>query len=55
VTFKEVAYPRTARIICDGTIYVKNERPPRYAAWNEVDEITAESLFHKGDSVSIQK
>jgi len=45
----------TARIICAGTIYIKNERPPRYSAWKEVDEITAESFFREGDSVNIQK
>jgi len=55
ITFKQVAYPRTARIICDGTVYIKNERPPEYAAWKEVDEITAGSFFLEGDSVSIQK
>lgn len=55
ITFKELAYSRTARIICDGTIYIKNERPPGYSAWKEVDEITAGSFFLEGDSVSIQK
>ena len=55
ITFKELAYSRTARIICDGSIYIKNERPPRYSAWKEVDEITAGSLFLEGDSLSIQK
>jgi 2-methylaconitate cis-trans-isomerase PrpF len=55
ITFKELAYSRTARIICDGTIYIKNERPPSYSAWKEVDEITAGSFFLEGDSVSIQK
>jgi hypothetical protein len=37
VTFKQVAFHRTARIICDGTISIKNERPPEYAAWMEMD------------------
>ncbi len=55
VTFKKLAFARTARIICDGTIYIKNERPPEYSAWKEVDEITAGSFFLEGDSVSIQK
>ena len=54
VTFKQVAYPRTARIICDGTVYVKNERPPQCAVWREVDEITAASFYLEGDSVNIQ-
>jgi len=55
VTLKELAYSRTARIICDRTIYIKNQRPPEYSAWKEVDEITAGSFFLEGDSVSIQK
>jgi 2-methylaconitate isomerase len=55
VTFKELAYSRTTRIICDGTVYIKNEHPPRYSAWKEVDEITAGSFFLEGDSVRIQK
>ena len=55
VTFKKLAFARTARIICDGTVYIKNERPPEYSAWKEVDEITAGSFFLEGDSVSIQK
>jgi 2-methylaconitate cis-trans-isomerase PrpF len=55
ITFKQVAYPRTARIISDGTVYVKNERPPEVAAWNEVDEITAGSFYVYGDSVNIQQ
>jgi 2-methylaconitate isomerase len=54
VTFKQVAYPRTARIICDGQVYVKNERPAQYAAWKEVDEITAASVYLEGGSVNIQ-
>jgi 2-methylaconitate isomerase len=54
VTSKHAVYPRTARIICDGTVYIKNERPPQYAAWREVDEITAASFYLEGDSVNIQ-
>jgi hypothetical protein len=30
--FAKVAYPRTARIICDGMVYIKNERPPEATA-----------------------
>jgi hypothetical protein len=32
ISFAKVAYPRTARIICDGMVYVKNERPPEATA-----------------------
>ena len=55
VTLKQLAYPRTARIICDGTVYIKNERPPQFSAWKEVDEITAGSFYLEADSVNIQK
>ena len=53
-TFKQVAYPHTARIIRDGTVYIKNEQPAQYAAWKEIDEITAASFYLEGDSVNIQ-
>jgi len=54
-TFAKLAFPRTARIICDGRVYIKNSRPPEHSAWVEVDEITAASFFLYGDEVSIQK
>jgi 2-methylaconitate isomerase len=55
ISFAKVAYPRTARIICDGTVYIKNERPPEATAWKEADEITAESFFLEADDVSITR
>jgi 2-methylaconitate cis-trans-isomerase PrpF len=55
ISFAKVAHPRTARIICDGTIYIKNERPPEATAWKEADEITAESFFLEADDVSITR
>ena len=55
ITFTQLAFPRTARIICDGHVYIKNQRPQEDTAWKEVDEITAGSWYLKGDSVSIQK
>ena len=54
VTFKQLTFHRTARIICDGTVYIKNERPPQYAAWKEVHEIATASFYLEGDSVNIQ-
>lgn len=54
-TFAKLAFPRTARIICDGTVYIKNSRPPEHTAWVEVDEITAASFFLHGDRISIQR
>jgi hypothetical protein len=52
VTFKQLAFHRMAQIICDGTVSIKNERPPENAAWKEMDEITAASLNLDGDSVN---
>lgn len=54
-SFTKLAFPRTARIICDGRVYIKNSRPPEHSAWVEVDEITAASFFLYADKVSIQK
>jgi len=54
-TFVKLAFPRTARIICDGRVYIKNNRPPEHSAWVEADEITAASFFLYADEVSIQK
>jgi 2-methylaconitate cis-trans-isomerase PrpF len=54
-TFAKLAFPRTARIISDGRVYIKNNRPPEHSAWVEVDETTAASFFLYADEVSIQK
>jgi 2-methylaconitate cis-trans-isomerase PrpF len=55
VKYSALTFPRTARIICDGTVYIKNERPPENSAWVEADDLTAASFFLRGDDVSIQK
>jgi 2-methylaconitate cis-trans-isomerase PrpF len=55
ISFAKVAYPRTARIICDGTVYIKNERPTGGTAWKEADEITAESFYLEADDVSVSR
>jgi 2-methylaconitate cis-trans-isomerase PrpF len=55
IKFRKLAFPRTARIICDGTVYIKNERPPEYSAWQEMDEVTAASFFLRADDVTIQR
>jgi 2-methylaconitate cis-trans-isomerase PrpF len=54
-TFAKLAFPRTARIICDGRVYIKNSRPLEHTRWVELDEITAASFFLDADEVSIQK
>jgi 2-methylaconitate isomerase len=54
ITFTQLAFPRTARIICDGHVYIKNQRPLDHTLWKQADDITAASWYLKGDSVSIQ-
>jgi 2-methylaconitate cis-trans-isomerase PrpF len=53
--FAEVSFPRTARIICDGTIYIKNQTHPDVAAWKEADARTAHSFFLEADSVIVHR
>ncbi len=53
--FGKLAFPRTARMICGGTVYIKNKRPPEHSAWVEADEVTAASFFLHAEQVSIQK
>ena len=55
VTYAELSFPRTARIILDGTVYIKNNRAPELTAWQEADEITAASFFLRGDDITVQK
>jgi 2-methylaconitate isomerase len=55
VQYQALTFPRTARIICDGTVYVKNQRPPEHSAWVEADELTAASFFLHGDNISVQR
>ena len=55
VGYKTLSFPRTARIICDGTVYIKNNRPPDHSSWVETDELTAASLFLKGEDITIQR
>src|ERR1700737_2696333 len=33
ITFTQLAFPRTARIICHGHVYIKNQRPQEDTAW----------------------
>jgi 2-methylaconitate cis-trans-isomerase PrpF len=55
IKFLRLAFSRTARIICDGTVYIKNERPPEHSAWQHADETMSASFYLEADSVSIQK
>ena len=55
VTFTALTFPRTARILCDGTVYIKNEQPPEIKDWVEAYEITATSFFLDEDQVSVQR
>lgn len=55
VTYQALTFPRTARIILDGTVYIKNERLPEQASWVEADDVTAASFFLRGDDISVQQ
>lgn len=55
VTYSALTFPRTARIICDGTVYIKNNRPPAHDAWVEADDLQAASFFLSGDDISVQR
>ena len=50
-----VHFPRTARIICDGTVYIKAGHRSADTTWTEADEVTAASFFMLGDNVSVQR
>jgi hypothetical protein len=55
ITHKTLSFPRTARIICDGTVYIKEARRSAQATWTEADEVTAASFFMLGDNISVQR
>lgn len=55
ISYKVLNFPRTARIICDGTIYIKEKHPPNHLSWIEADECTASSFFMHGDNIQIQR
>ncbi|MDQ1250242.1 MAG: hypothetical protein QG597_4621 [Actinomycetota bacterium] len=55
VEYSELSFPRTARIISDGTVYIKNEQPPEHRAWVAADDLTAASFFLHGDSIDVQR
>jgi 2-methylaconitate cis-trans-isomerase PrpF len=54
-SFKVLHVPRTARIICDGTVYIKEQHRSDQVTWSEADDYTAASFFMQGDHVSIQQ
>ena len=55
IAYSTLNFARTARILCDGTVYIKNNRLPDRQVWAEVDELTAQSFFLHCDSVVVQK
>jgi 2-methylaconitate cis-trans-isomerase PrpF len=55
IRFTEMSFPRTARIICDGRVYIRNNRPTELPVLKEADEINTASFFMDADVVSIQK
>ncbi|WP_374253074.1 PrpF domain-containing protein [Xanthobacter sp.] len=54
-TFSELSFPRTARIICDGTVYIKVNRPSEQTAWTVADDLDAASYFLRGEDISVQR
>jgi len=55
VTYDALSFPRTARIICDGSVYIRSATPPEHKAWVEADEVTARSLFRFEDQMTVQR
>jgi len=55
ISYKTLNFPRTARIICDGTVYIKQTRPADNVSWVEADEYAASSFFMLGDTISVQR
>lgn len=54
-TFSQLSFARTARIICDGTVYIKNNRSAQETAWKEASDLTAASLFLRGEDNTVQR
>jgi len=54
IRYKTLSFPRTARIICDGTVYIKEGSRSPQLTWTEADEVTAASFFLLGDNISVQ-
>ncbi|MEK7992612.1 MAG: PrpF domain-containing protein [Planctomycetota bacterium] len=54
-TYIELSFPRTARILCDGTVYIRNNRLPEHMAWVEASDLTAASFFLRGDDITVQR
>ena len=55
ISYKTLNFPRTARIICDGTIYIKESHRADSVSWKEADTYTASSFFMLGDNISVQR
>ncbi len=55
VAYTALNFPRTARVICDGTVYIKNNRPPEHNAWVAADDLTAACFFLHGEDITVQK
>ena len=55
IGYKTLNFPRTARIICDGTIYIKEGHRSAQTPWKEADEVTASSFFLLGDNIIVKR
>jgi 2-methylaconitate isomerase len=55
IRFTELSFPLTARIICDGMVYVKYNHPTGHPELKVVDEISGGSFFPDTGKVKMQK
>ena len=55
IRYKTLNFPRTARIICDGTVYIRERHRADTVSWKEADTYTASSFYMLGDNISIQR
>jgi 2-methylaconitate isomerase len=55
ISFRTLNFPRTARIICDGTIHIRERHRGDCVSWKEADKYTALAFFMLGDNISVQR
>ena len=55
ISYTTLNFPRTARIICDGTIYIKESHRANSVSLKEANTYTASSFFMLGDNISVQR
>lgn len=55
VTYTALTFPRTARIICDGRVYIKDDGAFHQRAWKELDHLSAADLFLRSEDMVVQR